>query len=65
MATLAKGYWKDLDERKHRQYVVRVCGHDGWGKPEFGILNVYTNTFVHTGYKTRAGAYADLNSIER
>ena len=64
MATLAKCHWNDLDGRKHRQYVVRVCGHDGWGKPEFGILNVYTNTFVHTGYKTREDAYADLNSIE-
>jgi hypothetical protein len=34
------------------------------GKPEFGILNVCTNTLVHTGYKTRGDAYADLNSIE-
>ena len=40
MATLAKQYWKDLDGRKHRLYVVRVCDHDGWGKPEFGILSV-------------------------
>jgi hypothetical protein len=30
MATLAKCYWNDLDGRKHRQYVVRVCGNDGW-----------------------------------
>jgi len=64
MATLAKCYWNDLDGRKHRQFVVRVCDHDGWGKPEFGILNVHTNTFVYTGYKTREDAYADLNSIE-
>ena len=64
MATLGKTYWKDSHGRKHRSYVVRVCDHDGWGKPEFGILNVYTNTFVHTGYKTREDAYADLNSIE-
>jgi hypothetical protein len=44
--------------------VGRICNHDGWGKPEFGILNVYTNTSVHTGYKTREDAYAYLNSIE-
>jgi hypothetical protein len=64
VATLAKTLWKDSTGRKHRSYVVRVCGHDGRGKPEFGILNVYTNTFVHTGYKTREDAYADMNSIE-
>jgi hypothetical protein len=64
MATLAKQYWKDLDGLMHRQHVVRVWGNNGWGKPKFGILNVYTNTFVHTGYKTREDAYADLNSIE-
>ena len=64
MATLAKQYWKDFNGRKHRLYVVRVCNHDGWGKPEFCILNVYTNAFVYTGYKTRENAYANLNSIE-
>jgi hypothetical protein len=28
----------------------------GCGKPKFGILNVYTNTFVQTGYKSREDA---------
>jgi hypothetical protein len=63
--TMRKAMWEDINGRKHRKYVVRVCDHDGWGKPGFGILNVYTNTVVSMGYKTRADAYADLNSIER
>lgn len=45
-------------------FVVRVYDHDGYGNALFGILDVYTNTFVHTGYKTREDAYAELNSIE-
>ena len=65
MATLVKQYWKDANGRKHRLYVVRACNHDGWGKPEFCILNVYSNTVVSMGYKTREDAYAELNSIER
>ena len=51
MATLGKTYWKDSNGRKPRSYVVRVCGHDGWGKPEFGILNVYTNTIEDKKFK--------------
>jgi hypothetical protein len=64
MATLVEQYWKDGDGRKHRSFVVRVCGHDGYGNAEFGILDVQCNTFRYMGYKTREKAYADLNSIE-
>jgi hypothetical protein len=64
MATLAKRYWKGGDGGKRRSFVVRVCGHDGYGNARFGILDFQFNMFRYTGYKTREDACADMNSVE-
>ena len=43
--SLAKVYWNDIDGSLDRRYIVRSMGR-GRG---FGILDVYTNTFVMWG----------------
>ena len=56
--SLAKVYWNYMDCRRYRRYIVRSMGR-GRG---FGILDIYTNTFVMWGDGIpRANAQAQLS----